>query len=249
MQWRVCVLTAPRPEPTLKDCLASVTKAGWTNARVYAEPDADVSAAMSCMVHGRRLGIGANWMFALRESLEHEPDAILMMQDDAILAANCREYVERSWPDQAHVLWLYRGGRSLPKQPRTKGWLPTNSSRQTVYGALAVAMKAETARRIDAEQGERLSKVKMGFDVHLQMRLADPLGMRIYQHQPSLVQHIGRTSILHPGMFLSVSRRATDDWIQDAKELMNERDERQDQVGDDRTDCSRPQDADTTPYG
>jgi hypothetical protein len=216
MRWRSCVLTAKRKEPTLRECLESVCEAGWPDAKVYAEPGAD-PISERFVVHERNLGIGGNWMFALRDSIEHGCDAVLILQDDAVMAANCREYLERTWPEQAHILWLYRSERTTQKS-RLIGWRPTDPSRQTVYGCLAVAMSGVTAERIDREIGDKLSRLRLGFDVHMQDRVTKHLGMRIYQHRPSLVQHIGRTSILHPGMFLSVSRRAGDDWIRDAKE-------------------------------
>lgn len=218
MRWRVAVLTAPRKEPTLLSCVASLAAAGWGEPHVYAEPESDLRGIDYCTVHSNRLGVGGNWIFALRDAVERDALAILLTQDDVLLATRCREYIERSWPEPAHVLWLYRNSRS---KAISTGWVHEQPKRGCVYGSLAVAMMRETALRIVAEQGERLAKVKVGFDVHLQMRLDENMHMRIYRHNPSLAQHVGRHSILHPGMFLSTSRRASENWVRDCGGLID----------------------------
>ena len=221
MRWEVAVTTAPRKRSTLLRCIDSIDAAGWDLPMVYAEPDSDLAGIDYCVVHQKNIGLGANWMFALRQSLEGRWDAILLMQDDAVLAEHCRRYVERSWPEQAHVLWLYRSERTRAMSGRS-GWIRTEYKRQVAFGSLAVAMRRDEAKRIADQIGERLAKVRVGFDVHLQRLLDEKLHMRVYQHQPSLVQHVGKTSTLHPGMFLSTSRRAGHDCVTDAATLLEE---------------------------
>lgn len=219
MKWKAGIITAPRKKPMLSDTIRSVMLAGWMQPHVYAEPDTDVSCSSFRTVHPKRLGCGGNWIYALEDCLEAEPDAVILFQDDVHVANYAREYLEASWPEQAHVLWLYRGGRTTPSKHAQPGWLTTNPKRQTVYGSLAVAMRADIGWRIIEEKGATLRKRKTGFDVHLQLELVEEMGLRIYQHYPSLAQHTGRTSVLHAGMGLSMSRRATDDWIQDTREF------------------------------
>jgi hypothetical protein len=112
--WSVGVTTAPRRLATLGDCLRSLAHAGWIEPRIFAEPDGAIPREFSTLPTSRRdrtLGAFPNWYLGLCELLLREPraEAYLMCQDDVVLAAGLREYLERRlWPAaKAGVVSVY----------------------------------------------------------------------------------------------------------------------------------------------
>jgi hypothetical protein len=67
-QWAVGITTAPREIPTLEATLASVSRAGFTEVQLFAEPDtplpsrkSDHSLHVSISQRGTTLGAFPNW--------------------------------------------------------------------------------------------------------------------------------------------------------------------------------------------
>ena len=103
--WAVGVTTAPRPVPTLAECLASLAGAGWDRPHLFVdgtvaipEPYADLSRT----VREPRVGAWPNYFLSLagNQLLMREPDAdaYLMAQDDAALRRAGRTRLPRAHP-------------------------------------------------------------------------------------------------------------------------------------------------------
>jgi hypothetical protein len=195
MDWGAAMLTADRKQPTIDGSLLSANVAGWENVLVSPETGG---------------GIGVNFFDALRELGVRE--RYIVFQDDVHVAMNLRPYLDRFWPDDADVLWLYTSSKS-PIAKAAKGWYQLGADKRTrvAYGALAVAMRPAVVEAILLSD---LDKHKAGFDARLSPWLVERFA--VWQHCPGFVQHTGRTSVLHPGLALSPSRRARGDWIRDA---------------------------------
>jgi hypothetical protein len=106
--WAVGVTTAPRRSPTLGRTLVSLRSAGWDSIRLFAEPgsllpDSRVAADVSVTRRESTLGAWPNWYLGLAELYQRDPlaDAYVMVQDDVILCANLRQFLESTlWPEE-----------------------------------------------------------------------------------------------------------------------------------------------------
>lgn len=100
--WFVAVTTAPRPEPTVRTCLDSLTIAGF-RPHVFAEPGSEpLGNAYSdrMIVNQERLGVWRNWVNSVRYALENSDSEIIMtVQDDCIFHPDSRTFTESFlWP-------------------------------------------------------------------------------------------------------------------------------------------------------
>lgn len=208
MRWAVGLTSAWRQSPTIETSLSSIQSAGWKTTRVFAEPgsqilsgDNSVSGHSVCERAGT-LGAFPNWYLGMTELYLREPlaEAFLMFQDDVMLAANTREYVERTlWPaPEVGVVSLY-----CPSQEHVSGCTGYKriDSGWDAWGALAYVFSnpglraflsdlvvlnhrhhgpAGGLRNIDSVVGNWCQRV----------------GLPYFVHVPSLVQHIGATSTI-----------------------------------------------------
>lgn len=120
-QWFVLITSAPRKEPTLAECIASVRAAGW-EPRIFAEPGTE---AKDVYVHQNinQLGVWHNWLNSCRVALQSNAQYIVTLQDDITLHPETREYVEKAlWPDpKCGFLSLYTPKHySLKRKPKNK---------------------------------------------------------------------------------------------------------------------------------
>jgi hypothetical protein len=209
--------TAPREKPTLTTSLNSLTEAGWSDVRLFAEPESVVPREFCDLpINWRagKLGAFANWHLAFTELFLRAPDAdaYLLCQDDVIFAKGLRDFLEvRLWPNPTvGVVSVYAAGRRSQREPAgfalaAAGWdtrgalalIFPNASLKAFLGHPLVMRHPRRARgegtcHIDALVGEWCRRTGLGF----------------YEHAPSLAQHIGDTSTLVPGLANHGHRRA-----------------------------------------
>lgn len=199
--WAVGVTTAPRREPTLAHCLQSLAEAGWKEFRLFAEPGVEIPADLPASRRDERLGAFPNWYLGLTELVLREPlaDAYLMCQDDVLLAANLRAYLERTlWPcERVGVVSVYRPSHYEKNghgfQIEDRGWetwgalayvFPNPSARALLCDPLVVNHRhhgpAKGMHNIDSVVGSWCLRSKLPYFVHV----------------PSLAQHIGHASTI-----------------------------------------------------
>ena len=202
--WAVGVTTAPRREPNLPEMLSSLKKAGWGQARVFAEPGSGVVEEGGFTVTQRRDKMGAwpNFLLGLNELVLSQPhaDAYFMVQDDAVFCGGLRKYLERElWQgEKVGVVSLHTPSHQThDKRPgffeADVGW---NS-----WGAMAFIFSNASARALlrhpavinhrNRGMGEGMQNVDSV--VGHWCRLA---GLPYYLHAPSLCEHIGLTTTL-----------------------------------------------------
>jgi len=100
VKWAVGVITAPREQGFYLDqCLDSLQEGGWNDPVVFAEPKAKIPDDFMGDVVRRRKQFGdwTNWATGLFELFLSEPesDYFFMLEDDAVVCKNARQYVER----------------------------------------------------------------------------------------------------------------------------------------------------------
>jgi len=192
MDWAVAVTTAPRPEPTLRQTLASLGSAGWPNCEVVADTT--------------RAGSWPTWTRALGKLLEQQAgaDAYMTVQDDAVFCRGLREYLDANlWP--AGDVALCSPYCPTPYRSRIGGWHAEDRGWYLV-GAVCWVIPPAAARSIIAELGNMQARSRIDARIG---RWAQQNGRSVWYHSPSLVQHVGSgNSALGDPLVISLRRAA-----------------------------------------
>ena len=202
--WAVGVTTAPRREPNLPEMLQSLKKAGWGEARIFAEPGSEVVEEGGFTVTQRRETMGAwpNFMLGLSELVLSNPqaDAYFMCQDDALFCGGLRKYLENElWlDDKVGVVSPHTPSHQTHEQEpgffeADVGW--------SSWGAMAFVFSNASARALlrhpavinhrNRGMGDGLRNVDSVVGNWCRMA-----GLPYYLHAPSLCEHIGLTTTL-----------------------------------------------------
>ena len=106
--WFVSVTTAPRRDPTIENCLDSISACGW-NPIVFAEPESVVVGGYRYVNNSERLGAWHNWLQSMRAAVQSNAKYILSAQDDALFHPDSKKFAERvMWPnDKVGFITLY----------------------------------------------------------------------------------------------------------------------------------------------
>ncbi|MHC4715337.1 MAG: hypothetical protein ACYS5V_00040 [Planctomycetota bacterium] len=176
MNFAVGMITAPRPEPTIDRCLASLRAAGFEHVSIFCDTT--------------QSGSWPNWYRALTCLLHFPADTILLVEDDAVFCQGLREHLERTlWPAGNCALCSpysptpYNEHEDVPG-----GWHEENRGYHLV-GSICWALPRESAQAIvrDLAYAKRATK---SIDLRIGMWAADT-GRSVWYHKPSLAQHIG----------------------------------------------------------
>lgn len=221
-RWAAGVTTAPRNSPTLKRSLDSIRAAGFDPV-IFAEPETPLSGIEAEIVQRRaKLGVVVNWIQGLQDLLARFPDAqaLAMFQDDILLCKGVREFLEHDlWPRRdSGVVSLYC--------PNAKGYERESFtgtrriSQKNLIGACAMVVPRHVAELIVT--GQHRNKWR-GFAEGGQSAINDPArwkaldafighalaaaGLSADFYDPSLVQHIGKTSTLYGKLSIHAKRQ------------------------------------------
>lgn len=203
--WAVGVTSAPRQIPTLERTLISLSKAGWSDARLFAEPETLIPEQfchLPVTQHDAMLGAFPNWYLGLSELVMREPkaDGYLICQDDVLFAEGTRRYLETVlWPaPDAGVVSIYcpshyaaEGKNGFIKEDR--GWQS--------WGALAYLFSNQSVKLFLSDfdvLNHRFSGPAGGLRNidSVVGRWCQATGRPYFVHFPSLTQHIGDTSTI-----------------------------------------------------
>ena len=224
-KWAVGVTTAPRRQATLDTCLEYLNRSGWDNPRLFVDDRVPALASRHSHlpVTLRQPSVGAwpNYYLSLQELLCRHPDAdaLMLVQDDACFYdREClRDYLEQIlWPtDPPGLVSLYCSSAYTNEQA---GWQPI--AEEWVWGALAFIFPRERAIQFVTDPGVIAHRWKKTGGLKLIDeaigKWALRAGVPIHFPTPSLVQHVGVTSTLWPGMPSAGFRRA--DWFAGSSE-------------------------------
>ncbi len=216
-KWAVGVTTSPRREETLGTCIASLSRAGWEQPRLFVDAGAQVSSELQPLIetwHARRLGAWPNFLLGLSELVLRSPDAdvFMMVQDDAYFfdSDNLREYLESVlWPTETPgIVSLYSTDAN---EARFAGWHV--DSYRWLNGGLAFIFSSDAANQFmtdpDVLNFRRLNPVSGTVNLDLLIgRWAEKEQVPISYPVPSLVQHFGNTTTIWTGEDNSDLRRA-----------------------------------------
>jgi len=210
MQWSYGVLTVPsRKDGLFPDTVASLSAAGFPNPRLFIDGAEDgreyshIGSPASITCHSPAVGIFSNWLLALWELFYQSPhaDRYVLFEDDIIACKNLRQYLELTgyplrgfcnlytWPQNEMLFSKHRGTE--------KGWCP---SLQRGQGAVALMFDNYTASAILTnhqfiEQAKGTDDERICIDGGIMVTMKN-MGWKEYVHSPSLVQHVGMTSVL-----------------------------------------------------
>ena len=100
-KWFTAITTAPRPEPTIHQCVDSLIVAGFDPV-IFAEPESsEVSNALTIRNETKR-GVWHNWLYSCKYALANsDADIIMTVQDDALFHPDSLSYAEKVlWPSE-----------------------------------------------------------------------------------------------------------------------------------------------------
>lgn len=209
----VGVTVTYRDPPTLGQCLASLAVAGFHRVRVFGDNRFEVSPddrrrCAEVIQRATRLGAWQHYVQTVRDLLELEPDAdsILVVQDDAIFCRNVANLLARTRPQPdtgVLVLGTARlyesNGRGIVALTRSQAmdlrgaWallFPREAARELVEHDLATTWQGWANRRIERVEDRK------GIDTFVG-RVMLGLGLTCYAFVPSLVDHVGVSTLGH----------------------------------------------------
>lgn len=204
MNIKAFVTTAPRRTNYLPTCLESMRLAGWADPLVLAEPGAEVPGFCNVRINKKSIGPWPNALQGFRmlssSSTYQRPDAIMLVQDDVVLAKGLRPWLEQQleWggaeiAENAGVVSVYCP--TIHAQRNQKRWwpLPLVDVPRRCYGACAVVLPIKSVFMLLANpQGEGCrTKADIWLGRHCAANSLD-----WWYHTPSLAQHIGAVSTL-----------------------------------------------------
>lgn len=206
MKWHVACITTKRPTPTLERTLDSLAAAGWPHVITLSD----------------REGVGCwqAWLWAARTMLrcidKINSDRILIVEDDALHAANLREYLDANPGgifDGSNIVSLYTS--SFNHSP-SGGWLEVQTIGGPVrtYGALSLVLPVYLLPALLTDPPNAGNRNGTDHNIGLFCRRE---GVRYLCHSPSFVKHIGIDSTL-PGAGVDEFRKEAA-WCGDVAEL------------------------------
>ena len=203
--WAVGIVTAPRRKPTLSRSLTSLQSAGF-DPIVFAEPCSDLSGVNGKTVieRHRKLGGWSNWFAALQHLVSLNSDLILLCQDDVIYTRNIRSYIEKVWPRGAEIISFYCSSAYVAEPPFFQHTPPPWGIR----GALTLTFPRQTAERILESKLLRDYGRQSAVDGIIG-KWARRQGVDVFFCYPSLADHIGNTSTIHPNAHNEGTRRSS----------------------------------------
>lgn len=198
MMWSVGVTTASRPKPTIARTLASLSRAGWISATVFADGlcDTPPRGGVDYVCRDRPIGAFSNWWTALNEIYMREPraDYYLLAEDDVVFCRSAREHVESiEPPENAGVLSLYAAAGSEGERVGFSRVVGGKAG----FGALAYVWTREMMLKILSDKTfahHRANSRKLYGNKHQDeavARFCRARGLFYMVHTPSLCQHIG----------------------------------------------------------
>jgi hypothetical protein len=216
--WSVGLTTAPRRRSRLRECLQSLSEAGWPRPHLFIDGAVTIPHEWSHLPMTSRdeqVGAWPNYYLALLELLMREPlaDAFMLVQDD--VEFYCRENV-RQYLEQTLWLGATPGIVSLycatPDTRAERGWF--KHAGRWNYSSLAFIFPREIAQQLVVAPAVFRHRWAEGDEgrVGIPDVIADwavATSTPLYFPSPSLVQHIGETSAIWLRAFnLSPARRA-----------------------------------------
>lgn len=176
MNWATIVLTAPRPQPTLRRTLASLAGAGWEKVLVVRdEPPRG---------HFRA------WLAALASGVECRPDAeaYFVVEDDVVFCKGLRACLEgRLWPADPESLALCSAFTPEAYRQPQPGW-HRQQRKHFLVASQAWILPPGSARLLLAD----LSGIESAHNADWMVgQWADRVGRSVWYHTPSLAQHVG----------------------------------------------------------
>lgn len=208
-RFAVGITAAPRPTPTVHQCVQSVIAAGF-EPTVFAEPHTP-TAALSCRVvsRPRRLGCFHNYLQTLEDLLASDPEAqaIVVFQDDVIVSKDLRPFLEHDlWPsDKCGAVSLYSPDFYGYEHGRPPGFF--RQPGKFLMGACGMVYPRHVAQALTTRHREWRGAAKGVITDPVKKKAVDTWighavkgeNLHVYYPNPSLCQHIAETSSIGHG--------------------------------------------------
>jgi hypothetical protein len=238
LKWTVGVITSPRQQGYYLDRnVKSLTKAGFSELTVFAEPGSFVPEGVTVVRRPKKYGDWTNWATGLYELLLSNPDAdcFLMTEDDAVLCKDAKRYLEHALPSLGDFasLSLY-----TPSLYRNRHRCFHNELRgHRTWSTVTVVMRRSKAISFFSDkdvQRHRFEDIfgegadywccpKTDFKNSIKDAVigqwAAKTNSPVYYHTPSLAEHIGEFSNLTDQPSLVQNGRMSADFVGEDADL------------------------------
>lgn len=210
--WVYGITTVPeRKESTLKDTIASLKEAGFTQPLLFVDGEDEPTwwkNRYGLRTIGRypRIGAWGNWFLALHEMYVRVPNAsrYVLFQDDIVAVKNLRQYLEtQPFPKKAYWnLITYPDNYMIAPDKGTIGWFPA-SARKRGLGAQGLVFDREGVMALLTSQHaqsrpQHADRGKQNIDGGVVDAL-NRVGIKELVHNPSLIKHVNSKSIIGHG--------------------------------------------------
>ncbi len=216
MVWECGITTVPeRKDDLLPRTIDSLNRAGFVNPispRLFVDGSADplgYKKQFNLPVTVRdKARTFVNWYLGMLELYMRNPhaDRYVMFQDDIVLSADTREYLEHcTYPDKGYLnLITYPQNEALKSQhypgqskDHINGWYPSNQlgkgAQGLVFDHQTLVLLLSSRYMIERPQDER--RGWRGIDGGI-VSAMKRLGITEYVHTPSLIRHTGVDSTM-----------------------------------------------------
>jgi hypothetical protein len=199
--------------------LKSLAEAGFDSPRLFVDGPGEVpSSTLEITRRSRPVGAFGNWALAAWELYILEPRAqrYAVFQDDLVACRSLREYLEQAeYPANSYLnlFTFFTNEKKVKDQP--KGWVKSD---QLGRGAVALVFDHQAMFSLLTSPimsvKPQLRNGNQNIDGAIQQGLVVESKFTEYVHNPSLVQHVGKTTSigkdssgrLHPKYYIQDAR-------------------------------------------
>lgn len=238
MRWTVGVITAPRERGYYLDrSLLSITRAGFCDITVFAEPGSVVPEGQRVVRRHKNYGDWTNWATGFYELLlsNSDSDYFLMTEDDALLCKDAKRYLEYALPSLGNFASASLYTPSIYKNKHR--CFHNELQGQRTWSTVTVVMRTDMAvsffSDIDVQRhrfmdifGEDArywccpkTDTKNSIKDAVIGQWAAKRNLPVYYHTPSLAEHIGEFSNLTDQPSLVANGRMSADFVGEDADL------------------------------
>ena len=235
MKLAVGVLTSERRKSYFDSTMTSLQQAGFSRKDIIVVADGPIRSLFSadCQWLVCSGSPYRGYMRALGALLSTDANALLLLEDDVVVAKNLAAYLRDTlWPaPETQILGVslytaesferkygkgkqgFQWASELEVDPKRDA-LGVCAMAYTRWGAASVLQHLGTKDRRDGQGGEIVKLLKA---------MAGPIALDCHWwfHVPSLAQHIGQVSTFHD-FGNNADRQASDNWIRDCCTLLKD---------------------------
>lgn len=206
MNWSIGITTCKRNNNFTKNLIKKIKMNGWDKISLYAEPDSEVDNSVRVINRDMVYGCWTNWICSLYDmySIDIEADYYCIFEDDIEICLGVKNYLENLLPsiERFGAISLYTPSNQSRKSLGLNCIHDNSFMAESVWGTQAIVFSKESLCRFLSSRNV-FDHRRIGYGVNNKNRdtalgiWASKQGEKLFYHNPSLVQHIGKESSIN----------------------------------------------------